>query len=176
MWKLPNGRTITWPRSVRIGDVNYPAQIFRRWSKAQLKAIGIFPFREIGYDSKYYRSTGSTDIETDHGEIVRLHTTTQRYTNKQMRGNFADKIKQNLMSLWNKAKGELEYLNVFDNTSPDIAIWLQYNTDLKDAALLIKDDFMALTDYEEGITFISEYTQMLPAVPFTEIAEEEPIV
>jgi hypothetical protein len=167
MWKLPNGKTINHPRDVLVGDTMYPAQIFRRWSKLELSMIGIFPFREESFDSQYYRSTGSEDVEID-GEIVRQHTTTQRYTSQELKKHFGKIIKQNLWFLWITSRDELAYLNVFDNTSPDIDIWVQYGTDLKDAALLIKDDFLALTSYEEGITFIREYQAMLPDVPFQE--------
>jgi hypothetical protein len=171
MWKLPNGKTISHPRDVLIGDTMYPAQIFRRWSKLELGMIGIFPFREERFDSQYYRSTGTTDVEIDGG-IVRQHTTTKKYNGQQLRALFADKIKQNLRSLWKTSQEEHEYLLMFEpSNQDDIDTWMQYKTDLINSAQTIKAAFLALTDYEEGITFIREYTTMLPNVPFQEIIE-----
>jgi len=73
MWKLPDGTIISSPRAVTINDIQYPDTIFKNWSLAELNAIGIYPFREEGYDSYYYRSTGHTDTIVD-GEVVRTHT------------------------------------------------------------------------------------------------------
>jgi hypothetical protein len=35
-------KLITYPKSMIIGDVNYPAKIFQLWSKSELNAIGIY--------------------------------------------------------------------------------------------------------------------------------------
>jgi len=43
---------INYPKSVVIGDVRYPAQIFTKWSKAEKEAIGIY---EIITDSTNYK-------------------------------------------------------------------------------------------------------------------------
>ena len=43
---------INYPKSIVIGDVRYPAQIFTKWSKAEKEAIGIY---EIITDSSNYK-------------------------------------------------------------------------------------------------------------------------
>jgi hypothetical protein len=43
---------INYPKSIVIGDVRYPAQIFTKWSKAEKEAIGIY---EIITDSTNYK-------------------------------------------------------------------------------------------------------------------------
>ena len=78
-WRLPDGKTIKTPKGVLIGDVNYPADIFYKWSKQELAAIGIKPFREEKYDKKWFRSSGHVDVDID-GEIVRQHTTVEKYS------------------------------------------------------------------------------------------------
>ena len=37
-------RVIPHPVPLTIGDIQYPRNIFIRWSKAELKAIGIMPY------------------------------------------------------------------------------------------------------------------------------------
>jgi hypothetical protein len=169
MWKLPNGKTISVPKDVTIGNVCYPAQIFRRWTKEELNAHGIKPFREVSYDSRYFRSIGSTEVETN-GEIIREHALTPRYTNQEVRNVFKVMIKQHLRANWQHAKEEHEYLQTFEpENTEDIATWAQYSQDLRQAATDIKAAFQATTSYEEGIEFIKHgYTAMLPTLPFQE--------
>jgi hypothetical protein len=166
MWKLPNGKITCSPRSITVGDVQYSTSIFHRWTPAELKAIGIFRFREVQYDIKYYKSTGSTDVEIGD-EIVRTHTITQRFTAAELKDIFARLIKQNLRQKWIYAQEEHEYLLMFEPLNQtDITIWVQYKADLRSAAQTIKTAFQALTSYEDGITFIKEtYPTMLPDTP-----------
>ena len=35
-------KLITYPKSIVIGDVRYPAKIFQVWSQSELNAIGIY--------------------------------------------------------------------------------------------------------------------------------------
>jgi hypothetical protein len=35
-------KLITYPKTMVIGDVRYPAKIFQLWSKSELNAIGIY--------------------------------------------------------------------------------------------------------------------------------------
>lgn len=167
MWKLPNGKVINRAKAITIGDVNYPAQIFHRWTKAELNAHGIYPYREVSYDRKFFRSTSTVEEEID-GEIVKSHTVVPRYTNQEVRNVFAKMIKTHLRSNWMFAKEEYEYLQEFEpNNTDDLAVWVQYRSDLRQAATDIKAAFQALTSYEEAIAFIKNgYVAMLPAIPF----------
>ena len=54
------------PKSLTIGDTNYPRNIFELWTNAELKAINIYPI-EIDNsnrkDPKYYKNTNINPIK-----------------------------------------------------------------------------------------------------------------
>lgn len=101
MWKLPNGKVTRVPKGIQVEDVKYPASIFRRWSKEELNEIGIFPFREVKFDQKWFQSSGSVDTEVD-GEIIRTHTTKNKFTVKE-----AKEIRE--LELKSRFKNEISY-------------------------------------------------------------------
>jgi len=155
-WKLPDGKTINSPRDIIINDVQYPAQIFRQWSKAELNAIGIYPFREVRYDQKWYDSTGYSEVEID-GEIVRTHGTAEKLTNGEAKVLQIDTIKSIYISKKRRAT-ELEdfYDAVGDNVTKNI--WGTYITDLKNDAKDLKDAVNAAGTYDQIINFDFTWT------------------
>jgi hypothetical protein len=52
-WKLPDGKVIQSPKAFTHDGLQYSAQIFRSWSKDELAAIGVKPFREVNFDRKW---------------------------------------------------------------------------------------------------------------------------
>lgn len=67
MWALVEDSNVTkvfkYPKSIQIGDVKYPKNIFELWTNAQLKKIGIYPIviNNSNYkDPKYYINTDLT--------------------------------------------------------------------------------------------------------------------
>jgi hypothetical protein len=97
MWRLPNGKVTRVPKGIQIGDVKYPASIFRRWPKEELNKIGIYPYREVKFDQKWLKSTGFTEEEID-GEIVKTHTTVNKYTVKEAKEIKEKELKERLKS------------------------------------------------------------------------------
>jgi len=57
MWALVESGSVTQvynrPRSLTIGDVSYPSNIFTMWSKSELEALGIY---EVELDSSNYKN------------------------------------------------------------------------------------------------------------------------
>ena len=45
-------KLISYPKSMVIGDVQYPAKIFQLWSKSELEAKGIY---EVVYDNSNFK-------------------------------------------------------------------------------------------------------------------------
>jgi hypothetical protein len=45
-------KLISYPKSIVIGDVRYPAKIFQVWSQSEKKAIGIY---EVVYDNSNFK-------------------------------------------------------------------------------------------------------------------------
>ena len=67
MWALVESGSVTKvynrPRSLTIGDVSYPSNIFTMWSKSELEALGIYAveFNNTNYkDQAYYINTDQT--------------------------------------------------------------------------------------------------------------------
>ena len=74
MWMI-NGQVTRWRRWFTANEgKRYPGRVLSDWSKEQLAAIGVVPFREVSFDKDTLRSTGHSDAEVN-GEIVRTHTT-----------------------------------------------------------------------------------------------------
>ena len=73
MWSQVSGgaviRVLAHPVPLVIGDTQYPKNIFTLWSKAELKAIGIMPYRELPVDAKYHYS-GTVSYEITENEVV----------------------------------------------------------------------------------------------------------
>jgi len=73
MWSQVSGgqvlRVLSHPVPLVIGDTQYPKNIFTIWSKAELKAIGIMPYREVPVDTRYHYS-GTVSYEITEDEVV----------------------------------------------------------------------------------------------------------
>ena len=73
MWSQVSGgqvlRVLSHPVPLVIGDTQYPKNIFTLWSKAELKAIGIMPYREVPVDTRYHYS-GTVSYEITEDEVV----------------------------------------------------------------------------------------------------------
>ena len=52
MWYSTDLGLIKTPKAVRLGDINYPANIFTLWSKADLAALNIKPARITAVDGR----------------------------------------------------------------------------------------------------------------------------
>ena len=93
MWALVESGSVTKvytrPRSLTIGDVSYPSNIFTMWSKSELEALGIY---EVELDNSnfkdqhYYINTtqsfafGSGKVTASWGSATALPITDTLYT------------------------------------------------------------------------------------------------
>jgi len=64
------------PVSIEINGITYPRNIFTKWSKAELAAIGLYPYREVSVDTKYYWQGQVSYAIGD--EVVATYATTDR--------------------------------------------------------------------------------------------------
>ena len=93
MWALVESGSVTKvynrPRSLTIGDVSYPSNIFTMWSKSELEALGIYEV-EIDNtnlkDQGYYTNTdqtfafGSGKVTASYGSATALAIADTLYT------------------------------------------------------------------------------------------------
>ena len=69
MWYSTDLGLIKTPKAVRLGDINYPANIFTLWTKADLAALNIKPARITAVDGRY-ASTSDITWDTSGAEAV----------------------------------------------------------------------------------------------------------
>ena len=70
-------RVISHPVALTIGDIQYPRNIFTRWSKAELKVIGIMPYAETNVDNRY-KYSGEVSYTIGADEVVGTYATTDK--------------------------------------------------------------------------------------------------
>ena len=81
MWTQVSGgnvtRVINSPTSLTVNDVTHPSSIFTKWTAAELRNIGIYPYREDNVDQRYY-NTGNVSYTVLDDEVVGSYTQTDR--------------------------------------------------------------------------------------------------
>ena len=97
MWHSDSLGVIRTPKEITVNGVQHPRQIFRRWSKAELAAIGITPVRVVTPDSRYY-NTGAETLTLIDGETVISYAETEKDVG-QLKENLISSIKSHVGSL-----------------------------------------------------------------------------
>ena len=96
MWSQISGgqviRVIPHPVPLTIGDIQYPRNIFTRWSKAELKAIGIMPYAEISVDNRY-KYSGEVSYTIGVDEVSGTYATTDK-DHESLKLEMLDKTKK----------------------------------------------------------------------------------
>ena len=67
MWFVGNTETgfvVKSPRGLTIEGIQYPRNIFTLWSKAELSAIGIKPYREETVDTRYHNAGAMVRVDS----------------------------------------------------------------------------------------------------------------
>ena len=81
MWTKVTGgqveRVISSPINITVDDVTHPKSIFTKWTKPELKNIGIYPYREDSVDSRYHYF-GAVTYAIGADEVVGSYTQTDR--------------------------------------------------------------------------------------------------
>ena len=81
MWTKVTGgqveRVISSPTNITVDDVTHPKSIFTKWTKPELKNIGIYPYREDSVDYRYHYS-GAVTYTVGADEVVGSYTETDR--------------------------------------------------------------------------------------------------
>ena len=81
MWTKVTGgqveRVISSPTNITVDDVTHPKSIFTKWTKPELKNIGIYPYREDSVDHRYHYS-GNVSYAIGEEEVVGSYTETDR--------------------------------------------------------------------------------------------------
>ena len=79
MWYSPSHGLIKSPRAISKDGVDYPPQIFRKFSKAELANLGFHPARLSVADHRYYHTSGEQyDFDAATNEWVISYGSTPR--------------------------------------------------------------------------------------------------
>jgi hypothetical protein len=70
-------RIINTPVALTVSGVSHPKSIFTKWSKEQLKGIGILPYEETQVDNRYYWS-GNVSYSVGPDKVVGSYEGTAR--------------------------------------------------------------------------------------------------
>ena len=100
MWFVGNtevGFIVNKARGLTIGDIQYPRNIFVLWSKEELAAIGIKPYREVRSDSRYYSDGALTRTEVD-GDMVGTYAGVAKDVD-QLKSSMMESVKSQVSSL-----------------------------------------------------------------------------
>ena len=91
-------RVISHPISLTIGDIQYPKVIFTRFTKAELKNLGIYPYREIPVNTRYQHS-GAISYEVKSDEVVGSYASPTDRDVATLKTMMLDTVKQTASSL-----------------------------------------------------------------------------
>ena len=157
MWMLPSGKIINSPQPILIDGVNYSKNIFRKWVVEELINLGIRPFREEGFNSKWFQATAVTDTIDEDGTLVRRYTTVPRHTVEVAKGLRTKQVRKAYTQLIHLAT---DNENFYDAVGDSLAKkkWSDYATLLKNEAKLLKDSVNLAGTYDEIINLKFSFT------------------
>lgn len=155
-WLLPNGKVINTPRPITVNDVLYPLTIFYRWSKEELAAIGIKPWREVRFDQKWYKSTGYSDEEVD-GEIIRTHTLTEKHSVARAKEIRNARLREQYISFKTRAENNADFYDAVGDSDAK-KVWTDYVTTLKNEAKTLKESVDNAGSYDDIVNLNINWT------------------
>ena len=165
MWSQISGgqvlRVISHPVPLTIGDIQYPRNIFTRWTKAELKAIGIMPYAETSVDNRY-KYSGKVSYTIGVDEVSGTYATTDK-DHELLKLEMLDKTKKMASSMlvrddW-MAIREAEGGTAMPDNVKAYRVAVREESNDKETAIKALSDLDAVKLYE--------------ATPYTETRKEE---
>tara|TARA_Y100001938_G_C8093182_1_gene436381 strand:+ start:1148 stop:1750 length:603 start_codon:yes stop_codon:yes gene_type:complete len=80
------------PVPITINDIQYPKQIFQKWSNAELKAIDLLPYLENTVDSRFYHR-GELSYEVKSDEVIGTYAQTA-LDNDDIKNRMIEQVKR----------------------------------------------------------------------------------
>ena len=127
MWHSDTLGVIRTPKEITVNGLQYPRQIFRKWSKAELAAIGITPVRVEAPDNRYY-NTGAETLTLVNGETVISYATLEKDV-EDLKKQIVQKIKANVGSLL--ASSDWRVIRESDGGTAMTAAWKTYRNEVR---------------------------------------------
>ena len=127
MWHSDTLGVIRTPKEITVNGVQHPRQIFRKWSKSELAAIGITPARVEAPDRRYY-NTGTETLTLVNGETVISYAETEKDV-EGLKTQLASKIKQNVGILL--ASSDWRVIREVDGGTAMTDAWKTYRNEVR---------------------------------------------
>jgi hypothetical protein len=144
MWHSDTLGVIRTPKEITVNGVHHPRQIFRRWSKDELAAIGITPARVEVPDHRYY-NTGAETLTLVDGETVISYSTTDKDVD-QLKTSMKSKVK----SIASSTLVQSDWMThrESDGGTAMSADWKTYRSDVRAMSNTKEAEIEALTDLD----------------------------
>ena len=144
MWYSETYGVIKTPKEITYNGVTHPRQIFRKWSKPELAALGIRPASIVTPDGRYYR-TGAESYTLVNDEWVISYATTDRDVD-QLKTSMKAKVKSIASSTL--ARSDWMRIREEDGGTSMSADWKTYRSDVRAASNTKETEIDALADLD----------------------------
>jgi len=84
-------RIVNTPQSITVNGVSHPKSIFTSWNATDLKDLGVYSYREVAVDNRYYNS-GNATYSIGPNEVVGTYEGTAKDVD-QLKENMVNQVK-----------------------------------------------------------------------------------
>jgi hypothetical protein len=149
MWalKINDGYKRIKAKGITVDGIQYPANIFKVWSHAELKELGIVPLREVKPSrDPMFHIDGPQSIEVKDDEVVITHSIKSREV-EDIKKTLKEKINTQLFSILSQTDWSIIRAYETEVALPDHIVSLRNDT--RKAAQDMKDSVKTATTVQE---------------------------
>jgi len=146
MWYSPSHGLIKSPRAISKDGVDYPPQIFRKFSKAELANLGFHPARLSVADHRYYNTSGEEyTFDAATNEWVISYGSTPRDVDK-----IKESMKSKVNSIASSTLAQSDWMSVreHDGGTAMPADWKTYRAAIRSESNAKESEIDALADLD----------------------------
>ena len=129
MWYSPSHGLIKTPRAISKDGVDYPPQIFRKFSKAELANLGFHPARLSVADHRYYNTSGAEhNFDADTNEWVISYGSSERNVD-----DIKKSMKEEVKSIASSTLSASDWMSIreHDGGTAMVAAWKTYRASVR---------------------------------------------
>jgi hypothetical protein len=146
MWYSPNHGLIKSPRAISKDGVDYPPQIFRKFSKAELADLGFHPARLSVADHRYYNTSGEEyNFDASTNEWVISYGSSAKNVD-----DIKKSMKSKVKGIASSSLSQSDWMSIreHDGGTAMPADWKTYRADVRATSNIKEAEIDALTDLD----------------------------
>ena len=146
MWYSPSHGLIKTPRAISKDGVDYPPQIFRKFSKAELANLGFHPARLSVADHRYYNTSGEEyDFDDATSEWIISYGSSEKNVD-----DIKKSMKEKVKSIASSTLSASDWMSIreHDGGTAMSDEWRTYRSDIRAASNAKEAEINALTDLD----------------------------